>query len=214
MDPVVVAISSTYVPASAAAQQAGAALLKRKVEYGSGVVVTSAGHIVTDKSLTDDCQVVTVAGHGGADRIAHDEASGLALLRLYGARGLKPLPLAEAGVQPDAVTLVGVADPQAQAGGTAVSTVAAKVGGPRGVEPAPALGFAGAAVTDGRGRMVGIVDLKVPVVARAGNGAAPLVAVTPAEALRKFLQAQKVSPEVGAEGDPKASVVRVICVRK
>jgi hypothetical protein len=205
MDPVVVAMSGAFVPVSA--QPAAAA--RRKVEYGTGVVVSAAGHIVTDRLLTDDCQVITVPGHGNADRLAQDQGSGLALLRLYGARGLKPLPLAEAAPT-GAVTLVGIADPQTQAGGGAVSTIAARLAAPRGVEPAPA-GFAGAAVTDGRGGLVGVLELKTSA-ARAGS--TPQAALTSVEAVRAFLQAQNVATDAVADESATTSVVRVICVRK
>lgn len=203
MDPIVVAMSGAFVASSPVAQAAAAAAARRKVEYGTGVVVSAAGHVITDRALTDDCLVITVPGYGNADRLAQDEASGIALIRLYGARDLKPLPLTEAGAQ-GAVTLIGIADPQAQGGGGAVSTVNAKLAATR-VEPTPAAGFAGAAVTDGRGGLVG-------VVARSGNA----TQATPADSLRAFLKAQSVETDGSAAAgeDAKTSVVRVICVRK
>lgn len=204
MDPVVVAMSGAFIASSPVAEAVAAA--RRKVEYGTGIVVSSTGHIVTDRLLTDDCQVITVPGQGNADRIAQDETSGLALLRLYGARDLKPLPLADAA-QAGAVTLVGVADPQAQGGGGAVSMMAARLAAPRAVEPAPAQGFVGAAVTDGRGGLIGVLK------PRSGNGSA---ALTPVNNVRAFLQAQNVDLGSEATGGETAtaSVVRVICVRK
>ena len=47
---------------------------------------SAPGHIVTSREALDGCYVVTVAGIGGADRVAEDKASGLALLRVYGAQ--------------------------------------------------------------------------------------------------------------------------------
>jgi hypothetical protein len=106
------------------------------------------------------------------------------------------------------VTLIGISDPQAQAGGGAVSTVSAKLAAAR-VEPAPAQGFAGAAVTDGRGGLVGVV---APATARGGTGAA----LAPVDAVRAFLKAQNVETggDAAASESAKTSVVRVICVRK
>src|SRR2546421_441359 len=208
MEPVVVAMSSAY-----AAFPAGAAPPpRRKVEYASGVAV-GAGHIVTSRDALDGCFVVTVAGVGGADRVA--EEKGLALLRVHAAN-LKPVALAGESTKGD-VTLLGVADPQAQGGGSAVSTAKARVSDIFALAPAPALGFDGAAVLDGQGKLVGIAALKVPVVAGTAPAQGASATLTPVEAIRNFLDAQNVPPASGGmsgvEG-AKASVVRVICVRK
>ena len=58
------------------------------------------------------------AGLGHADRVAEDKDHDLALLRIYGARGLKPLALGD-GAAKSAVELTGIADPQNQGGGAA-----------------------------------------------------------------------------------------------
>src|SRR5205085_8793724 len=109
MEPVVVAMSSAY-----AAFPAGAAPPpRRKVEYATGVAV-GPGHIMTSRDALDGCYVVTIAGIGGVDRVAEDKEKGLALLRVYAAN-LKPVVLAGENAKGD-VTLVGVADPQAQGG--------------------------------------------------------------------------------------------------
>ena len=208
MDPVVVAMSSAYAafPGGTTAPPP-----RRKVEYASGVAV-GPGHILTSREVLDGCFVVTVAGVGGADRAGEDKASGLALLRVHGAN-LKPLALAGENPKGD-VTLAGVADPAAQGGGGAVSTARARVTDALAVEPAPALGFDGAAALDAQGRLAGIATLKVPVVA--GTAPNPGATLTPAEAIRGFLSAQNVPAATGAAGieAAKASVVRVICVRK
>jgi hypothetical protein len=110
---------------------------------------------------------------------------------------------------------VGIADPQAQGGGNAVSTVAARLNGDT-ILPAPPQGFDGAAAIDAQGRLFGMVQLKDTVVANAGAAAAPASAtVVPVATLRKFLDAQNVTPATGRAGtDPaKAALVRVICVR-
>ena len=66
-----------------------------------------------------------IAGYGNADRIAEDKEHDLALLRIYGARGLKPLGLAPLAAAKSGVDLTGIVDPQSQGGGTAASSVKA-----------------------------------------------------------------------------------------
>jgi peptidoglycan hydrolase-like protein with peptidoglycan-binding domain len=168
MDPVTVVMSSAFAPFPGTGLTAlmGPAP-RRKVEYGTGIVVTAAGHILTDRQLTDGCNVVQVSGHGDADPVASDEAAGVALLRVYGAANLAPAPLVHEGAKGPDLTLVGIADPQSQAGARAVTTAAAKLNGDD-IQPPPQLGFAGAAALDAQGRLFGMVTLKSPVVA--GNG--------------------------------------------
>jgi hypothetical protein len=186
--------------------------LRRRVEYGSAIVVGSDGDLIAALHSVDDCQAITVPPLGHAERIAEDKASGLALIRLYGARNLVPAPLAEAGLQSGDVTLIGVADPLAQAG-DAPANVAARLGA-QGIDPAPKLGFAGAAAVDGRGRVVGMVDLRPAVVAGSSGVAGQAAALVPVETIRAFLQAQHAAPAVATSGSINQSVLRVVCVRK
>ena len=95
------------------------------MEYGTGVVVSDDGAIIADRQVTDGCLTVAIAGYGNADRVAEDKDHDLALLRIYGARGLKPLNLANAATK-TALDLTGIADPQNQGGGAAVSSVKAR----------------------------------------------------------------------------------------
>jgi peptidoglycan hydrolase-like protein with peptidoglycan-binding domain len=210
MEPVVVAMSSAY-----AAFPAGTAPPpRRKVEYASGVAV-GPGHILTTREALDGCNVVTVAGIGGADRAAEDKDKGLALLRVYGAP-LKPVALAGENPKTD-VTLLGVADPQAQGGGGAVSAARARVTETLTLDPAPAVGFDGAAALDPQGRLAGIASLKVPMVAGAAPTPVTSAALIPVETVRNFLDAQNVAPAPAAAAGveaAKASILRVICVRK
>jgi hypothetical protein len=217
MDPVTVVMSSAFAPfpGSGIAALTGAPG-RRKVEYGTGIVVSAAGHILSDRHLTDDCGVIAVAGYGNAEQVAQDEAAGLALLRIYGARDLAPAALVHEGAKGPDLTLVGVSDPQTQGGGTAVSTVASRLNGAA-ILPAPPPGFDGAAALDAQGRLLGMVALKDGAVANAGAAAAPATAtVIPIETLRKFLDAQSVTAATGHMGTDaaKAAVVRVICVRR
>jgi peptidoglycan hydrolase-like protein with peptidoglycan-binding domain len=224
VEKVVIAMSSAFTPfptAEIAAEIRRSTLLRRKVEYGTGVIVSTSGHIVTDRQVIDDCASIVIPGIGNADRVAEDKASNLALLRVYGSRPLNPVAMASEGGREGDVTLVGIADPQAQAGGSSVSTVRAPtlaVSAPgRTVEPAPAPGFAGAAAIDGEGQLVGLVQSKPQVVAGPVTPAIGTQAViVPVATLRDFLRAQKLTLATGhtsVEG-VKASVVRVICVRK
>ena len=81
----------------------------------------------------------------------------------------------------------------------------------QGLDPAPKLGFSGAAAVDAQGRFAGMVDLQSTAVA--GAGAVNQVALIPPETLRAFLQAQNIAPATGRTSIDQ-SVVRVICVRK
>ncbi len=188
--------------------------LRRRVEYGTAVVVSTRGDLVAPAQLTDDCQAITVPGLGHAERVAADKTGDLALLRLYGARNLVPAVIGDNGKSGD-VTLVGIADPLAQAGGSAVSSTPARLTD-QGVDPAPKRGFSGAAAIDAQGRFAGMVDLKSPVVAGAGSPGQD-AALVPAEAIRTFLQAHGVTPAAMVAGQRAVtaqSVLRVVCVRK
>ncbi|MGB8401788.1 serine protease [Bradyrhizobium sp.] len=217
VEPVVIAMSSAFNAFPAGAQVAGPAP-RKTVEYGTGVVVSDDGAIVADRQITDGCLAIAVAGYGNADRIAEDKDHDLALLRLYGARGLKPLDIAGSGAR-TALDLTGIADPQSQGGAAAASSVkasAAQTGGgnDNALTPAPALGFSGAAALDSAGKFAGIALLKPMVVAGPPNAApAAQATLVPADTVRDFLRANGVNVS-GGSSDAKAAVVRVICVRK
>jgi len=221
MDPVVVAMSSAFAPFGTSTAQEAAAPPRRRVEYATGIIVSGDGHIVTDRQATEECQVLIVAGLGNADRIAEDPKAELALLRVHGARELGSAALANDAPSGAEVTLVGIADPQAQNGNAAVTTVSARLfgtsGGARLIDPVPAAGYAGAAAVDRQGRLIGMAEIKPPV-ATAANAPVPQpqAMVVPVETIRAFLQAQNVIPISGAADmdAAKAAVVRVICVRK
>lgn len=188
--------------------------LKRAVEYGTAIVVGSGGDLIAPAHLTDKCRAITVPPLGHAARVAVDATNDLALIRLYGARNLVAAPLSGDAVSAGDLTLVGVADPLAQAGGAAASTAAAHVTA-QGIEPAPKLGFAGAAALDAAGGLAGMVDLKAAVVA--GNAAASQAAtLVPAATIRAFLKAQGVAPGTSAADHATIgqSVMRIICVRQ
>ncbi len=209
MEPVVIAMSSAFTAFPVVAPVASAPAARRKVEYASGVVLSGAGHIVTDRQAIEACTTLVVAGIGDAERVA--EADDLALLRVHGAPDVMPLTLASGDATE--LALRGIADPQLQGGGSAVTQLAARLSG-QALAPSPPLGFAGAAALDAQGRLAGIVSLKPPAVVAGPPPVASQAALIPADAIRKLLAANNVAPATAAPGDAKASVVRVICVRK
>jgi len=217
VEPVVIAMSSAFNPFPSGVPIAGPPP-RKTVEYGTGVVVSDDGAIIADRQVTDGCLAIAIAGFGNADRVAEDKDHDLALLRIYGARGLKPLGLGN-GAAKASVELTGIADPQNQGGGAAASSVKSSVaqvgsGGDLALSPAPAVGFSGAAALDGDGKFAGIALLKPVVVAGPPNAApAAQAALIPADAVLEFLKANGVNAS-GASSDAKTSVVRVICVRK
>jgi peptidoglycan hydrolase-like protein with peptidoglycan-binding domain len=217
MEPVVVAMSSAFNPFPNGAQAGPPP--RKSVEYGTGIVVSDDGAIVTDRLVVDSCLSIVVAGQnlssiGNADRTAEDKDHDLALLRIYGARGFKPLALTT-GAAKQNVELTGIADPQNQAGGTAVSNVKAQVGsgGDAALTPAPGLGFSGGAALDADGVFAGVALLKPVVVAGPTITAAAQATLVSADVVRQFLKANGVAAASGSP-DARASVVRVICVRK
>ncbi|MDC7786114.1 peptidoglycan-binding domain-containing protein [Rhodoplanes sp. TEM] len=207
LDPVAVAMSSAFVPFPEST--AGVPPPRRRVEYASAAVVSAAGDLVAEARTLEQCRSVQVAGRGYAEIRA--TADGLALLHLWGAHGLAPLALAEAGPSGD-VTLVGIADPERQDGGGAVSTLPARLGPGGTLAAPPPAGFSGAAAVDAAGRLVGVVTTAPVQVAGPGAAGAGLV---PADTVRRLLAAHGITPGPTAPpaADPKAAVVRVICVR-
>ena len=133
---------------------------------------------MTDRQLTEGCSVIQVAGHGDASRIADN--GNLTLLRVFGASALTPAALVHEGASASALTLVGIADPQAQGGERAVTTVDRT---PRGRRPRAA---AAARLRRRRrarrqGRIFGMVTLKAPVLASAGATTLPAATVVPVD---------------------------------
>ena len=211
VEPVVIAMSSAFTPFPSGPQAAGPPP-RKTVEYGTGIVVAEDGSIVTDRQLVEACVAIAIPGFGNAERLAEDRERDLALLRVYGARGLKPLNLTGGSGGKTAIDLIGIADPQGQGGGNAVSSVKASLNGAD-LLPAPAIGFAGAAAVDADGKFAGLAQLKPVQVAGPADGTPPQAALVPADAVRNFLKANGVNA-AGASADVRAAIVRVICVRK
>lgn len=215
MLPMVDTIVSSYLPFGDPAT----ASTSRRIAYGSGIVVSEDGHVVTERQLTENCQGIIVAGLGRADRIAEDAAADLALIRANGARNLKPVLFSADPPKSTELTLLGISEPDAQAGTRNVTTATAKLRGIDGsrvlLDVAPAPGFVGGAALDGEGRLAGMIDI-APAAVAGPPVAAGQASFVPTATIRKFLESAGVTPLTG-RGDLAAArnaVVRVICVRR
>ena len=189
--------------------------MAKSVEYGTGLIVSARGHIITDRRLATGCEVIVAAGLGDADRIAEDKDTGLALLRVYGPRKLSPLALASDSFKKGDVTLVGIPDPKEQNSARTLTEIKARLVDGNAIElrqPVPMAGFSGAAALDAQGQFVGMTEMRNFVLAST-EPAAPPVRLISTTAIRDFLAAQNVG--TGSDGgNAKDSVVRIICVRK
>jgi S1-C subfamily serine protease len=190
--------------------------LAKPVEYGNGLVVSEQGHIVTDLNLTQSCQVIVASGLGDADRVAEDKDNGLALLRVYGPRKISPLALARNTPKAGDLTLVGIPDPKEQDGSRKLTEIKARLADRHAIElrqPVPMAGFSGAAALDAQGQVLGMMEMGQAVLASVEAAAAP-VRLVGADTIRTFLSHHQVEAAQTQTGDAKASVVRIICVRK
>lgn len=213
MAPVMVAMTSAFAPFPEAGMPYAA--LSKTVEYGTGLIVSSDGYLVADRKVTDNCQVIVASGVGNAERIGTD-ASGVALLRVYGKSDLKPVQLAGETPKTADLTLLGVPDPNIQDGDRKAAVVRAKLIDGSAIElsqSVPVAGFSGAAAMDSQGRVLGVMQMRNAVLASASEPIAPPVRLIGAGTISNFLAAHGIAAAATA-GDPKAAVVRIICVRK
>jgi hypothetical protein len=223
--PVMVAMASAYSPFPERALPF--ASLARPVEYGTGLIVSPQGHIVTTSKVADGCHVLVAAGIGNVERLAEDQDSGLTLLRAYGQPGLAAVALRQdmtiaSGDADDTtgstsvdLTLVGIPDPREQQGHPRPREIKARLIGDSEIrlrQPVPVAGLSGAAALDARNRFVGIMDTRSFIVASA-EPTAPPVRLVDAATIRNFLAEHHVTP-AAQSGDARKAVVRVICVRK
>jgi hypothetical protein len=212
--PVMVAMSAAFSPFPE--RSAPFAALAKSVEYGNGLVVSAQGHIVTDRKLTEGCQVIVASGLGDAVRIADDKDNGLALLRVYGPRKLSPLSFPQDAPKTGELTLFGIPDPKDQNDSRKLTEIKARLVGGSGIElrqPVPMAGFSGAAALDSQGRFLGMMEMRNAVLASIEPAAPPVRLVT-AETIRGFMTAHNVAANDAPTTDARASVVRMICVRK
>ncbi len=210
--PMVDTMANAFIPFGDAATSSTA----RKIQYGTGIVVTPAGHIVTDRRLTDDCQSIVIAGLGRAEAIADDKTADITLLRINGAKNLKPLTLSSAAPKSTDLTLLGIASPEVQAGARTVTAISAKL---RDVDSArvllearPARGFNGGAALDRQGQFIGMISM--PKNGDASDAAEP--SFIPAMTISKLLDGAGLHSPTGRvdANASKDAIVRVVCVRK
>ena len=214
VEPVMGAMASAFSPFPE--RSAPFAALAKPVEYGNGLVVSAQGHIVTDLKLTQGCQVIVASGLGDADRVAEDHDNGLALLRVYGPRKISPLVLAPGAPKSGELTLVGIPDPKEQDGSRKLTEIKARLSDGSAIElrqPVPMAGFSGAAALDAQGQVLGMMEMGQAVLASV-EASAPPVRLISAGTIRTFLAAHHIGTPQTQTGDAKASVVRIICVRK
>jgi hypothetical protein len=214
VSPVMVAMSSSFSPFPE--RGAPFATLSKSVEYGNGLVVSAQGHIVTDRKLTEGCQVIVASGLGDAVRIADDKDNGLALLRVFGPRKFSVLALSADSAKSTNVTLIGISDPKEQNGSRKLTEIKARLVDGSAIElrqPVPMAGFSGAAALDGEGRFLGMMEMRNAVLASA-EAAAPPVRLVTAQTIRGFLAANNIAGSNSLAADAKTAVVRMICVRK
>jgi trypsin-like peptidase/putative peptidoglycan binding protein len=211
--PVMVAMASAFSPFPERA--APFAALAKKVEYGTGLIVSAAGHILTASKVVHGCQVIVADNFGNAERVADDDANGLALLRVYGVHRLPALAFAGDAAKAGEITLVGIPDPKEQNGGRKLTEIKAKLADSAAIalrQPVPMAGFAGAAALDAQDRFVGIMETRNVALA-SSEPTLPPVRLIGAASIRDFLDSQHV-PLAGAGTDARAALVRIICVRK
>jgi hypothetical protein len=209
--PVLPAMANAFAPFPEGA--APIASLSRPVAYGTGVIVSDDGHIVTDRRFADGCDIIAIPGIGNAERVALDEAHGLGLLRVYGKSKLKAAALAPDNAPRD-LKLVGIPDPQTQNGDSRRSTIAAQLADGNAIrmrDSVPLAGFSGAAALDGKGRVLGIMEMHGMQLASL-QPAAPPMRLIPSSAIRGFLAAHNIAPSTDDAGE--TAIVRVICIRQ
>lgn len=208
--PVTAAMANSFAPFPES--NAPIASLAKPVDYGTGLIVSSEGHIITDRRIAENCSVIAVDGLGNAERVAVDRANGLALLRVYGRRDLVVASMSEK--TSGDFTLVGIPDPHIQGGGKSRAEVKAQLGEGNAIrlhQSVPLGGFSGAAALDAKGSVLGMMETRNAQLASSEN-ALPPVRLIPANAIRDFLARYNVAAATGAS-DARAAVLRVICVR-
>jgi hypothetical protein len=120
------------------------------------------------------------------------------------------------GTKASELTLIGIPDPKEQDGPKKLTEIKARLADGSAIElrqPVPMAGFSGAAALDAQGRFVGMMQMRAFVLAST-EAAAPPVRLISATAIRDFLTTQHVATAETPADDVKASLVRIICVRK
>jgi Trypsin-like peptidase domain len=215
--PAMVAMASAFSPFPE--HLAPFAVLDNQVEYGTGLIVGTDGHIVTALKVAQGCQVIVADGLGNAERVAEDPQHGLALLRVYGAvkRPVLALPRAapKEGDTAGNIALIGIPDPKEQDGGNKLTAIKARLADSDAIQfdrPVPVAGFSGAAALDAHGRFLGMMETRSYVLASVDAGVPPVRLIS-AATIRDFLARNHVAAD-GTADDARAAAIRIICVRK
>ena len=202
MEPVVIAMSSAFTPFPSGAQAAGPPP-RKKVEYGTGIVVSDDGAIVTDRQVVDGCLSIVVAGL--RQRRSHRRGQGP---RPRAAAHLRRARIEAAGAERGGCEVECRTDRHCRSaksgrrcGGEQRQGTARSRQRRRALTPAPGLGFSGAAALDADGVFAGVALLK-PVVVAGPSTAAPAAqaALVQADIVREFLKANGVSAASGSSG--------------
>jgi hypothetical protein len=213
VEPVMVAMASAFSPFPQ--RPAPFAALAKRVEYGTGLVVSPRGDIVTARKVAHGCEVIVAEGLGNAERVAEDDDEGLALLRVYGKAKLPALALPRQEAKAGDVTLVGYPDPKEEDGRKELIDFKARLTGAHAIaprQPVPLAGFAGAAALDGKGNFLGLMETRNYELAST-QPSVPPVGLIGAGAIRGFLERQHVAV-ADNKADARKAAVRIICVRK
>ncbi len=214
VEPVMVAMASAFSPFPQKPMPFAA--LSRRVEYGTGLIVSADGAIVTASRVVRGCEVIVADGLGNAERVAEEDGGGLALLRVYGAAKLTPMSLAGSAATAGDIKLVGYPDPKEENGRKELITFQARLVDANSIlprQPVPMAGFSGAAAVDGKGQFLGIMETRNYVLASTKPAVPPLRLVR-AGIIRDFLARHHVAVSNSSTADARAAAVRVICVRK
>ena len=214
MEPVVVAMSSAFAAVSGG--ERGAPPPRRKVEYASGRGGRAGPHRHQPRRAR---WLLRRDRRGdrrrGSRRRGQDERASCCSACMAPTSSRLHSRARRQGRRRQRCSASPIRRRKAAAGRSSVAR--ARVSDALAIEPAPALGFDGAAVLDAQGRLAGIASLKLPWWRAPRRAAVRRPRSTPVEAIRDFLDAQKIAPDPAGVSGPdaaKASVVRVICVRR
>ena len=157
-------MSSAFVPFATASALAGIGRrARRKVEYGTGLVVSATGHVLTDRKLIDGCHVITLPGSAMPNALPTTRQRARAACASMVRDDLDADRLARRGAGQRKCHArrhrrsAGAGWRRGNLDGQRKLSVAADSSP---LETAPAPGFAGAAALDAQGRFAGMVVVK------------------------------------------------------
>ena len=209
-------MSSAFNPFPTGAQVAGPPP-RKTVEYGTGIVVSEDGAIVTDRQVTDGCLSIVIAGYRQCrSRRRGQGARSRAAAHLRRARteAARRSAMAAAKTERRSHRHRRSAKPGRRRCGEQRQGFG-RAGRRRrdvALSPAPALGFSGAAALDGDGKFAGIALLKPVLVAGPANAApaaqAVLVSAGHRARIPQGARRQRIRRIVGCEGGRGARDLR------